>query len=186
MKKLKPFNEDAEVIGRVFKAFFTGVNLDHYPEILRQYGLNGAHEIDEEVWYKHALCMDLFREIEKRPAIFDVVALGIASVREINTARDFANTQAALAALPGLVASNHRNSTDYIKVEFPAPSRAVIEDHTIWPHDSMYGVLWEVVRIHASDFVLRRTSVGIDPVTGDEYGVYEVHWQDRVREPVAG
>lgn len=185
MKKLKPFNEDAEVIGSMFKSFFVSVNLDNFKDILQKYGLDSAEEIDPQGWYKHSLCMEIFREIEKRPAVFDEVSLGIASIKVGNLDQYFTSTRAALEALPGMNAASHRNTTDYIKVEFSGPNRATIEDHTIWPHDAMYGVFWELVRTFAADFVVRRTRVATDPVTGDEYGVYEIMWQDRVRVPVA-
>ena len=179
MKKLKPVNAEAEVVGRVFKAFFSGVDLNNYRDILQRYGVADASQIDTAGWYKHALCLELFGEIEKRPAVFDEVALGIASIRASSLDRHFTSTETALAALPEMIAVNHRNTCDYIKVEFNSSTRAVVEDHTIWPHDSMYGVLWEIVRTFAADFVLRRTSVSVDPATGNEYGVYEIHWRDR-------
>lgn len=176
MKKLKPFNPDAEVIGSVFQAYFASVNLDNFKHILQAYGLNSAQDIDPQQWYKHSLCMDIFREIEKQPAMFDEVSLGMASAKVSNLQQYFTNTHDALAALPGLTASSHRNTTDYIKVDFLSENHAVVEDHTVWPHDAIYGLFFELVRTFSSDFMIRRTSIATDEVTGDEVGIYDITW----------
>lgn len=178
MKKLKPFNENAEVIGSMFKAYFASINLDNFRPILQAYGLDSAEDIKPESWYKHSLCMDIFKEIERQPAQFDEVSLGMASIKVANMARAYTNVREALEALPESTRRSHRNTTDYITVEFVGDSHAVIEDHTAWPHDAMYGVFWELVRTFCQSFVVRRTGVQLDRVTGDEFGIYDITWQD--------
>ena len=176
MKKLAPRTPNAEIIGQMAASLLRSVNLDNFKSILESYGMD---EIDPEVWYPEAVVHDIMREIrDGDDAMFDLVSIGMSNI-DRDAPKQAPDLLTMLNALPQIHNSNYRNHNHTYEVRQVDDRLIEVTDRTPWPHDVIFGVLWQVTTKYSTlneHYRVERIRTEFDPDIDDEIGIYHITW----------
>jgi len=177
VKKLIPQTPEAETIGTNARAILKSINLKNFQHILEKYAIT---TIEPDKWYPHTLILDVMRDIQDRKmeGMFDLVSIGM-QVVDRDTPRMLPTLPETLFALPKLDARLHHGSPRNYIVEQVDERCIRIEDYTPWPHDLVFGILWQLTMKYKDDNVkptVERVAEKFDAAHGDEVGIYEIRW----------
>lgn len=174
MKKLLPQTSDAECIGLLAGAILKSINLEKFQHILDKYQFTA---IQPDEWYSHGLLLDILREIrDNNNAMYNMVSIGMQTVDK-DAPRMAASLSEVLFALPALYQRMHRGVTSSYNVENLSEQCIRVKDLTPWPHDMVFGMMWQIVALYDISATVERTSVEFDEEYGDEIGIYEISWK---------
>lgn len=180
MKKLTERTDiqNAQSLGQLLEVFFLSIQLEEFRPVLRKYGV--AHDFESDKWYPTALILEIFEEIQKAPnASANLVSIGMKVTEAIDFKSRFPTFNDFMAALPQLEQEMHHGNPGRFEVYQIDDETLEVVDRTIWPHDLEYGVLYGICRLYQNERrrLVERTSVSIDPETGDEAGIYRITWR---------
>jgi hypothetical protein len=181
VKKLKPYSENAEVIGRAAIGILMSVNRKHYQPILDRHNIT---DLDPNTWYSHKMFLEVMREIRDHShgmdAMYDLMAIGMKVAEKGLEGVELPDIKSFFLSDGFRVDLMHRGQRPGYAVSHQEGERKIIiEDHTPWPHDFMFGIYYVFAR-HFDEpdrkVSVQRIGIEIDHNTGDEYGIYEITW----------
>lgn len=174
MKKLLPQTADAECIGVLAGAMLKSINLEDFQQILDKYHFT---TIQPDKWYSHGLLLDILREVrDSKNASYNMVSIGMKTVDE-DGPRIAASLSEVLFALPALYERMHRGVSSSYSVEKVSEQCVRVKDLTPWPHDMVFGMLWQIAKLYDFSAIVNRTATEFDEERGDEIGIYEISWE---------
>ncbi|NDJ76657.1 MAG: hypothetical protein GYB65_10395 [Chloroflexi bacterium] len=177
MKKLVPQTPDALAHGSVASSLLTAVGQKNFVHILEKHNIT---TVEPDGWYSHALLLDVLRDIrDNKTAMYDLMSIGMQLV-DRDAPLVFPTLENVLFAVPQIDATQHRNSPGSYIVTRIDERCIQLKDYTPWPHDLVYGLLWEIIRKYEDTVEgtpsIKRVGVEYDATHGDEIGIYEVRW----------
>lgn len=178
MKKLTRRNDitEAQSMGLVLQAFLVSVQREEYQDILEKHAISN---FEANTWYPMELILEIFETLQTNTnSIQNLVSIGIKVVDVIDFKSRFPTLMDLLNYLPQLEHELHKNNPGWWQISRPSQNCIEIQDHTVWPHDLEYGVLYGFTNLyqHENNYTLERVRIELDKETGDEVGVYHISW----------
>lgn len=141
----------SEGLGSAMRNFFVSLTNDETLPLVQQvFAKYGVEELHDDQWYPVQLTMDVFRLVEdkKTNASTNLVALGMAYVDTVTFPPEVNTVLFGLTALQQTYHLNVRYAPDtegYV-VHQISDNHLQIEDHTPFPHDTVFGFIWGIAR----------------------------------------
>jgi hypothetical protein len=174
------YDPDVEICGRAMLALLECVIAPDIMHLLKRHHLE---KIDADQWYPLQSWLDVFQDIIKELGFqgnLDLVAIGMKFVEKAQLPSGIHTLEDALIATNDTYQLNHRNGyAGEMAIIILGPGHLQVIDHTPYPEDFTYGMLYRLAR--------QFNPPGVSPIVrhddqspcrqrGDDSCTYDITW----------